>query len=113
MTIHLVDESDTGLCVFVRTRDNPVPNVRREDHARKRRLFDRAVGKIGGQKRLSIAERYCRSIWSAINDVVVVAYRIVNPFIPGRAIKLELKPFILIDGVQEVISDVDGDIEVG
>ena len=42
-----------------------------------------------------------------------VAYRILNRFSPGFAVKLELKPFLFVNCLQELVSDVDRDVEVG
>ena len=47
VTIHLIDESNSRLGILVGAGDDAVPDVRRVNHARPRRLFNRAVGKIG------------------------------------------------------------------
>src|SRR6185369_12455843 len=107
MTIHFIDESDAWFRVLVCTGNNPVPDVRREDHAWTRRFFDRAVGKIGREKCPSIAERYCSSIGSSVNHILVITHWIKNPLIPVRFVELKLKPLIVINCAQKLVSDVD------
>src|SRR5215218_10654144 len=101
MTIHLVDESDTRLGILVSTRNNSVPNIRREDHSRSWRFFDRAARQIGGEKCSAIAESHCRSVRCAIEHVFIIANGIVNRFSPRLAIELQLKPLVVIDRFQK------------
>ena len=56
--IDFIDERDSGFGVLVRAGNDPVPDIGSEDHAGAWRLFDRAAGKVGVQKRLAITERY-------------------------------------------------------
>ena len=106
MTIHFVDECDSWFGILVRAGDDPVPNVGSEDHSRSRWLLDRALGKIRSLKRLSIAERHSRAISAPVQNIITIANRIEDLFVPGLAIELQLKPLVVIDGFQKLVSYV-------
>src|ERR1043165_5328887 len=107
MTIHFVDEGDTWFRILVGAGNDPIPNIGSEDHPRSQRFFNRARGKICIQKRLAVAKRYCRSIRTSINDVFAVANWIEDRLVPGLAVELQLKPLIVIDSFQKLVSNVD------
>ena len=46
VTIHFVDESNARLGILVRAGNDAIPDVGRVNHARPRRLFNSALGKI-------------------------------------------------------------------
>ena len=70
VTIHFIDESDSRLGILMGAGDDAVPDVRRVNHARPRRLFNGAVGKIRGHESLAITERHGRAIRPPINNVI-------------------------------------------
>ena len=47
-----------------------------------------------------------------VDRVLVVADRIIDWFGPRLVIELELKPAVVVDCSKDIISDVDGDVEV-
>ncbi len=112
VTIHLVDEGDSGLRVFMGAGNNPIPDVGRVDHTRTRRFLNRAVGKIRIDERLLVRERDSRTIRASIDKVITIAYWIVNRIRPRLAVKLELKPFVVINGLEELVGHVYRDIEI-
>src|SRR5262245_2137079 len=94
------------------TGNNPVPDIRREDHSRPWCFFDRSVGKISREKRLPIAESHTRPIRGPVDNIIAIAYRIVNRLGPGLAVEFQLKPLVVIDRFQKLIRDVYRDVEV-
>src|SRR5215211_2494271 len=106
MTIYFIDKGDAGLSILVSTCDNPVPNVRSEDHSRPWRLFNRAVRQISRKECGAVAESHCRSIGRAIENIFAVAHWIKDRFGPRLTVELQLEPLVVINCFQKLISDV-------
>src|SRR5438132_11302144 len=112
MAIDFVDEGDARLGVFMSAGDDPVPDVGRVDHSRRRWLFNQSIGKIGSVESLFIAEGDGRTIRTAIDDIVAARDRIENGIVPAFTFEVELIPLVAIDRVEKLVSNVDGNIEV-
>ena len=105
--IDLVDKGYARLSVAMRAGDDPVPDVRRVSHARRRRLFNQSVGKIGRIVGLFVAKRDGRAIRPAIDDVIAAGDWIEDRLAPRLAAKFELIPFVVIDGFEKLVRNVN------
>src|SRR4030095_7847874 len=94
-------------------RNYSVPNVGSKDHSRTRRLFDTASRQVRISESLLIRKSHSRPVSPTINDVITVPKGIINRIRPGLAIELELKPFVVVDSLQKLISHIHRDVEVG
>src|SRR5207249_3953201 len=107
MAIDFVDEGDARLGIAMRATDNAVPDVRRVNHARRGRLFNQSIGKIGSVEGFLISESDGGTVGPAIDDVVATGDRIENGLVPQLAIEVELIPFVLVDSIQKLVGNVD------
>ena len=82
----------------MRRSDHAIPDVGRVNHAGRGRIFNRAVGQIGGFKREFIGKHNGFAVRAAVNRVVGVCRRIENRLFPFFAVELGLKPRFFING---------------
>jgi hypothetical protein len=112
LAIDLVDEDDARFGVLVSRGDDPVPNIRGEDHARCRRSFDSAVIENCGFECGLVRKGHGASVRPAVESVLITGDGIVDVVLPGLFVELGTVPFTCIDGFHEPVGDRDGDVEI-
>src|SRR5213078_430350 len=105
-------ESNARLGVAKRAGDNAVPDVRRINESRRRRLFNQSIGEVRRFETLLVAERDGRTIGPAIDDVTSSGNRIKNRIVPGLAFEVELVPLVAINRFEKLVRNVYRDVEV-
>ena len=118
VAIYFVDEGDPGFGILVRAGNNAIPNVAGIDHPRAGRRDFLVSGQVLFKESVTVAKDQwvrCEAwevIFANVNGVVVIGDRIIDCLGPWSTIELELKPFVVVDGVEKVVREVDRDIEV-
>ncbi len=113
VAIDFIDKGDARLSIAVGAGDDPVPNVRSVNHARRRRLFNQGVGKIRGLESFLIPKSNGGPVRPAVDNIVAAGDGIENRLVPGLAVEIELIPFVVIDRVEKLVRYVDRNIKVG
>ena len=112
VAINFVDENNARLGVFVGRGDDPIPNVRGEDHARYRRLFNRAIAQICRLESQLVGKRRRRTVRATIYHIICSSCSVENRLCPRIVLKFRLKPRSAINRIHEKVSYSYRNIEI-